>query len=383
MLLAAAGSVHTARWAAALNTDGHKVVVASWGPGPQLPGADVRIAPAVSTRPLWRLPLASAWLRRLVSDVQPDVVHVHSLGTYALLSLALPAGPARVLSPYGSEMRAARRSAMRATVIRLALHRADVVLPCSAEIAAELTERYAVPPAKAPVLSWGVSEDLIAAQPSISARAVRSAFGIPPDATVVLSIRSTSATYRILEVVDAFAQVAADRPDLFLILLGGLRPENEASRISQRAYFDAARAAARAGSDRVLILDRALNREQTFELMCASDVAVSIPPADQHSYSVLEAALAGCRLLLGDIPPYQEMVSDGMVADLLPEPIVDALAQRLRCASVEPQDRHINRDFILTREHGSDKLAEHVQIYRQLSRTLKRPARTNYGTAAG
>jgi len=263
---------------------------------------------------------------------------------------------------------------MRATVIRLALRRADVVLPCSAEIAAEVTERYTVPATKAPILSWGVSEDLIAAQPSISTHAVRSAFGIPHDATVVLSIRSTSATYRVLEIVDAFAQVAADRPELFLILLGGLCPERTSGRISQQAYFDRACAAARAGSDRVMILDRALSREQTFELMCASDVAVSIPPADQHSYSVLEAALAGCRLLLGDIPPYQEMVSDGMVADLMPEPIVGALAQRLRCVSVEPEDRLVNKDFILTREHGSGKLAEHVQIYRQLS--AARSART-------
>jgi hypothetical protein len=263
---------------------------------------------------------------------------------------------------------------MRAAVIQLALRRADVVLPCSAEVAAEVTGRYAFPPERAPVLSWGVSEDLIAARPSISAQAVRSAFGIPADAMVVLSIRSTAATYRVLEVVDAFAQAAIDRPSLFLILLGGVRPERESGRRSQEAYFDRALAAARAVTDRVMILDRALSREQTFELMCASDVAVSIPAADHHSYSVLEAALAGCRLLLADIAPYREMIADGMVADLLPEPIVGALTQRLRCASAEPEDRYINTDFIMTREHGTDKLAEHVQIYRQL--TAARSART-------
>jgi glycosyltransferase involved in cell wall biosynthesis len=373
LLLASAGSVHTARWAAELGAAGHDVVVASWRPGPQLPGADLRVAPAVSARPLWRLPLAAMWLRRLVRAVQPDVVHVHSLGTYALLSLALPRNPARVLSPYGSELRSARRSAIRATVIRLALRRADVVLPCSAEVAAEVTGRYAVPAERAPILSWGVSADLIAARPSISARAVRSEFGIPADATVVLSIRSTAATYRVLQVVEAFAQAAADQPGLFLVLLGGARPERESGRRSQQAYLDGARAATRHIRDRVMILGPALSRERTFELMCASDAAVSIPAADHHSYSVLEAALAGCRLLLADIAPYREMTGDGMVAELLPEPIVSELARRLRLAATEPRDRDVNQGFILTREHGAGKLAEHVQIYRRL--TAARTAR--------
>lgn len=382
MLLAAAGSVHTARWAGALSAAGHRVVVASWRPGPEPPSADLRVAPAVSAQPWSRLPLAAWWLRRLVRDVRPDVVHVHSLGTYALLSLALPAGPARVLSPYGSELRAARRSALRAAVIRRAINRADAVLPCSAEVAAEVTGRYACPPERAPVLSWGVSADLIAARPSICARAVRSAFGIPADAVVVMSIRSASATYRILEVVEAFAQAAADRPDLFLVLLGGVRPEGAAGQRSQEAYLARARAAARAVTDRVMVLDRALSHEQTFELMCASDVAVSIPAADHHSYSVLEAALAGCRLLLADIAPYREMIADGMAAELLPEPVVSALAQRLRAPT--PPDRRRNADFILTRENGAGKLTEHVNLYRRVlaarSAAAARPQRIRHTT---
>jgi glycosyltransferase involved in cell wall biosynthesis len=368
LLLAPANSLHTRRWAAVLAGAGHRVVVASWPPGPSLPVGELRVAPcprrAGPAGPGLRLLLAGSWLRRLVREVRPDVVHVHSLGTHGLLALVLPAGPARVVTPWGSELRAARRSVARAAVVRLAARRADLVLPTSAEVAAEMTSRYAVPAERTRVLSWGVPDELISARPCVRPDAIRSAFGIPAQATVVLSVRSASATYRIREVVSAFTQAAADRRDLFLVVLGGHVP----ARRAQVGYLDGVRAAA--GGDlahRMLIVDRTLSQRQVFGLMCAADVAVSVPAADQRSSSVLEAALAGCRLLLSDIAPYREMVRDGLAADLLGEPVGRCLADALRRVRPDQAGRLANVEFISACERGADKAAALEQIYRELT----------------
>lgn len=366
VLLAPAASVHTARWAAALAGAGHRVIVASWQPGPELPGADLRIAPGAGKWPGRRAAMAAGWLRAVIHDVRPDVVHVHSLGAHGLLAMALPRGSARAVTPWGSELRAARQSALRATVIRLALRRADLVLPTSAEVAAELADRYRVPPARIRVLSWGVPAELISALPRISAAAIRSEFGVPSDATVVISIRSTSATYRTREIVSAFARAAAHRSDLFLVVLAGHRPDRESARRSRDGYLDTVRTAAAGLADRMLVVDRTLSPCQAFGLMCASDIAVSVPLGDQRSSSVLEAALAGCRIILSDIAPYQEMVSDGLAADLIAEPIGDALAERLRTATGSIASRCSNREFILAHEDGAAKVAELDRAYRQL-----------------
>jgi hypothetical protein len=307
------------------------------------------------------------WLRHLIAAARPDVIHVHSLGAHGLLAMALPLKSMLVVTPWGSEIRAARHSAPRAAIIRLILRRASLVLPTSAEVAAELAGRYQVPPARIRVLSWGVPAGLIGALPRVSAPAVRSEFGIPADATVVLSIRSTSATYRTREIVSAFARAAADRPDLFLVVLAGHRPDRKSARRAKDSYLRLVRAAAGALQGRILVVDRALTPHQTFGLMRASDLAVSIPLGDQRSSSVLEAALAGCRLILSDIRPYQEMTSDGLVADLLAEPIGSTLAQHLRIASAEAASRRSNREFILAREDGADKVAELERIYRTLA----------------
>ena len=330
----------------------------------------MRVAPAVGDGPARRLPLAVPWLRRVVKETRPDVVHVHSLGIYAALSLALPGGPARVLSPYGGDLRAARHSFGRAAMLRLALRQADMVLPCSAELGAEVATRYAVPADRMQVLSWGVAGHLIATQPSISPSGIRAGFGIPPNATVVLSVRSTSATYRTLEIASAFADAARARPDLYLVVLTGGRVDHHRARQAQEAYLDQVRAIISPLAERVLIVERTLSQQQTFEVMCASDIAVSVPPEDQHSYSVLEAALAGCRLLLSDIPPYREMISSGLAASLLVEPIVRELTQGLLGAFPDESARRRNREYIVTHEHGDAKLAIHEQIFRQLSRCL-------------
>ena len=215
-----------------------------------------------------------------------------SLGTYGLLSLALPRNTARVLNPYGGEFRAARRSRARAAILRQVLRQGDMVLPVSEEIRAEIVHRYAIPAQRVRLLSWGVSEELIEARPGIDPGAVRAAFGIPANATAVLSVRTTSATYRTLEIVSAFARAAASRPDLFLIVLSGARVDSQPARLAQGTYLERVRDAARPMAGRIMVLERTLSRDETFSLMCASDVIVSVPPEDQHSFSVLEAALA-------------------------------------------------------------------------------------------
>jgi len=368
VLLAPAGSVHTRRWAAALAGAGHRVVVASWRPGHAGPviGApvDVRVAAASRRLTALRAPAAVLWLRRLIAEVRPDVVHVHSIGVHGLLSLALPHGPARVVTPWGSELRAARHSRVRAALARLALRRADLVMPTSAEAAREVARR--APAARITLLSWGVAAELIAARASICPGAARTALRIPSGASVVLSVRSCAASYRTWEIVSAFTRAAADRDDLFLVLLAGHRPERASPRRAADGYLRRI-AAACARTKRILIVDRPLSSRQTFELMCASDAAVSVPTGDQRSSSVLEAALAGCHLLLSDIAPYRELVGDGLVADLMAEPIVASLAARLRQASRDPASQHANREFVLAREHGADKLAELELIYRKLS----------------
>jgi glycosyltransferase involved in cell wall biosynthesis len=326
---------------------------------------------------------AAGWLRREVRRTRPDVVHVHSLGVHGALSLLLPTRAApRVVTPWGSELRAADRHPGRTLVARLALRRAALVLPTSREVAATVANRYRVPESGITVLSWGVPDELLDrnhgddSDGEREAQLTRARFGIPARATVVLSIRSTSPVYRTQEILDAFADAAHARPDLHLVLLTGHRPAQSAAAREQQHYLAVLRGRAPQLSDRITVIDQLLRQDELFALMRASGVAVSAPHADQRSSSVLEAAAAGCRLLLADIAPYRELVADGLRADLLADPLRISLGNALTVAApLGAADRAANRELIDRAERGSVQITRLERLYEQLAGRRARGSR--------
>lgn len=371
VLLAPATSAHTRRWAHDLAVRGHQVTVCSWHePDLRAEGWQALSAPAGACLPV-RAARAGHWLRREVRRLRPDVIHVHSLGLHGALSLLLPARPAVpvVITPWGSELRAAERHSGRASVARLALRRAARVVPTSQEVAEHVAGRYRVPRSRITVLSWGVPDVLLDAGDDADPRVTRARYGIPAGATVLLSVRSASEVYRTHEVLAAFARVARARADLFLVVPAGHRPAHAAAGRAQQEYLVSLRARAHDLAGRVAVIDQPLAQAEMFSLMRASDAAISVPRADQRSSSVLEAAAAGCRLLLSDIAPYRELVADGLLADLLPDPLVGSLADALSSAGpLDAADRLANRQLIGQAERGSLKIAELERLYREVAR---------------
>ncbi|MGY4909856.1 glycosyltransferase family 4 protein [Micromonospora aurantiaca (nom. illeg.)] len=386
VLLGAANSIHVRRWATALAARGHRVAVASWVAADPIPGVELLVparagrANAGRWQAVRRMVRSAWWLRRQVARVRPDVLHVHSVSTAGALSLAVPRGVPRVVTPWGSDLRFAVSSRPRGWVARAALLRADLVVPTSGAVRGEVTQRYRVPPDRSVTLSWGVDDELIRDRDVVDRAAVRARFGIPGDATAVLSIRSASPVYRTADILAAFAGAARGRPDLHLVLLGGLTPAEAAAGRARRECLDEAWALARALPGRVTVLDGALPPAELFGLMRASEVAVSVPRWDQRSTTVLEAALAGCRLVLADLPPYRELVADGLVADLVPEPLTAGLTGLLLAAdALPPADQRRNLTLITTAESWSHQVDAMRGLYRRVVGRRRRPAEEHAG----
>ncbi|WP_262283668.1 glycosyltransferase family 4 protein [Micromonospora sp. MA102] len=372
VLLGAGQSVHVRRWASALAARGHRVVVTTWLPADPLPEVDIR-SPGTVDRfggpagRVWRMLRTARWLRREIRRIAPDVVHVHSVGRAGLLSLAVPRATARVVTPWGSELRFAARSRWRAQVARSALRRAALVVPTSRSVTREVVDTYGVPASRTVTVSWGVDDDFLRMRDSVNPAAVRAGLGVPPDARVVLSMRGAGQVYRTDEILRAYAVTAADQPDLHLIVLAGHEPADAAAASARAECLSRVRAAVAALPGRITLVDRTLPPADVFRLMRASDVAVSTPSWDQRSSAVLEAALAGCRLLLADLPPYREMIADGLVAELLGEPLADRLADRLRTAGpLSPEEQQRNRSFI----ENSELWSRQVEVMRGLYRLI-------------
>ncbi|RKN45475.1 glycosyltransferase family 4 protein [Micromonospora endolithica] len=377
VLLGAAQSVHVRRWASALAARGHRVVVTSWLPAEPLAHVEIRTPePVVGARAgrtsragrVLRMLSTARWLRREIRRVRPDVVHVHSVGRAGLLSLALPRHAVRVVTPWGSDLRFAARSRLRGWVASAVLRRADLVVPTSRSVTREVTDRYRIPAHRATTVSWGVDDDFLCLRDTIDRRAVRAELGVPVDGRVIISMRGAGQVYRTDDIVRAFRTVAPDCPDLHLIVLAGHEPADGAAAGARADCLERVRTVGRELPERLTLVERTLPPADVFRLMRASDLAVSIPRWDQRSSAVLEAALAGCRLLLADLPAYHELLADGLVAELVTEPVADHLPGMFRAAApLPPAEQLHNRHFIETSELWSRQVEVMRELYRRVS----------------
>ena len=363
-----AASIHVDRWVRHLAARGHEVSVFSDVAPASFPHAvSVRLVSGGRLPKPARFLVGARQLQRQVRRERPDVVHLHSVGATALLARAVPSAKL-VISPWGSEVAAARRNPLRRRIVSDALRRAELVLTTSRSMADDVVEAFGVARERVAVISWGVDTGLFRPVDDHERRRRRDALGLP-DEMIVTAIRTTQATYRTREVVRAFAD--AGRDGLHLVVIAGFTVGDRARAADQRRYrAEVERLALAAGPGRCTIIDRPLPPSGYAALLSCSDVAVSIPAADQRSSSVLEALAVGATVVGSDIHPYRELRADGFAMQLIAEPVERALADCLR--TVEPisaAERAANVELISSTESRERR-------YREIEDRLERIART-------
>ena len=241
---------------------------------------------------------AIPWLRRLLREQRPDVVHAHWLYGAAFLAAVAGAKPLIAMA-WGSDVYAAEPRHLQ--MGRFALRRAAVAMTDSADLVGRLIEMGA-DPAATHVLNWGVDLDRFSPGDRTAARA---ALGLP-DVPTILSPRAITPLYNQRTIVEAFTQVrrrvldaqlvlkhiAADPPDL------GKLPEG------------------------VTIVGH-VPHERMADFYRAADVTVSIPSSDSSPRSVWEAMACGSPTVVSDLPWVSELIEDGRHALVVP---IDATA---------------------------------------------------------
>jgi glycosyltransferase involved in cell wall biosynthesis len=139
--LASAGSIHAARWANYFAHKGHEVHILSFEPTNSC-DANVRVHRVGRPWPLKiHYYLTGAAVRRLLKEIQPDILHAHYASGYATLGRLAGFHP-YVVSVWGSDIfDFARKSSVHRGIVVANLNRADRVCSTS-QIMAEEVERF-------------------------------------------------------------------------------------------------------------------------------------------------------------------------------------------------------------------------------------------------
>lgn len=252
--------------------------------------------------------------RRIIRQLEPDVVHAHWATSYGLLALVAGVQPL-VVTAHGDDVLIAPRNPLLRRVVQRVLRAAELVTVPSEpmrQAVLELVEPEA--PVEVTVFQYGVEVDRLTgvAEQERGASTER-----PERALRIVSARALLRLYRIDALLDALALLQDDGLDFTCDLLGDgpLRGELEAQAqrlgIAERCIFHGMVAPA--------VVERTVAR---------GDVYVSVAESDGTSLALLEAMVLGAVPVLSDIPANRSWIHDGVtgaLVEIVPSSIADGI----------------------------------------------------------
>jgi glycosyltransferase involved in cell wall biosynthesis len=340
--------VHTERWIRYFVQRGHECHLLTVQPGP-IDGVQIHdITTAAPTKP-FRYLRSLRVLRRILREIEPDLLHTHFLTGYGYWGYFSGFHP-NVLTVWGDDVYVTpHETPLKGWLARRALRDADAVTGDSVDILRGCV-RLGANPARCYEVQWGV--DFTRFHPDRPS-SVRTELGIPDAAPVVFSPRSfTQPYYNIDVIIAAAARARAKRPDLHVVFSGyegsdtRFRAQAEAAGLRENTHF----------------VGR-IPHERFAEYLVASDVFVSVPSVDATAVSLLEAMACGCAIVVSSLASSLEWIQherNGLVVaprdeDQLTQALLRfaddaALRHRMGAAGVEEvrrrADHGVNMDRV-------------------------------------
>jgi glycosyltransferase involved in cell wall biosynthesis len=322
-------------------------------PGSVLAGTDVRVRPSPSVRRNSARGIAAhvRWIRRLIREERPDVVHAHWLPGFAFCAALAGARPL-VAMAWGSDVLRARplqRLANRVAIRRSTMVMADSQALIDAVVELGAKERQCA------LVSWGVDLSLFRPATPDEKAELRRELGLR-ECMVVLGPRSLMPVYNPRTLVEAWSRLAGERDDVQLVLKHmGVRGDGVAN-----LPF----------ADRVHVVGH-VEYERMAQYYRVADVCVSIPSSDSAPRSVFEAMACGVPCVLSDLPWVHEQLRHER----------DALVVPIEASAVAAAIGRLLDDRALATAVASHALA-HVQESQDSGRHMDALAHTYRSLAA-
>lgn len=304
-MLAASGSVHTARWSRGLISRGHEVMLISNSASTiSPPGVPVRRLPGRSSLAYFRNVPA---VRRIIKRFAPDIVHAHYATGYGLWGTAQRVAPLAV-TVWGTDVADALAGRfIVSSVVRRALQKARAVTA---------TSRF-------------LMEQTIHLEPSVKDKISHIPFGLPESDCIrhvdrgdgvvrIIFAKQYEPTYGPDVALRAFAAAYNKNPNIRMLMLGGgsMRKKLESLAVSLSVVS-------------AVEMRDWTEPDVTRRLIAESDIMLM--PSRQESFGVaaLEASVSGIPVIASDVGGVPEIVRHEQNGLLVPCEDVDALADSI------------------------------------------------------
>ncbi|HMN11154.1 MAG TPA: glycosyltransferase [Bellilinea sp.] len=270
---------------------------------------------------------AAEWqhdLRRILREVQPDLVHAGPVQTCSYLAALTGFQPLLVMS-WGSDILLdADASPWNHYTTHFTLDRATLLLADCQTVVKRAASEFGFPTERKVVFPWGI--DLERFNPAGS-RNLREKLGWQ-DKNVLLSVRTFEPLYDVPTLARAFVHAVKQDESLRMILAGSGSLEEKI------------RAILRAGG----VLDKVhfagqVSQDDLPDVYRSADLYISTSRSDGSSVSLMEALASGLPVLVSDIPANGEWIRGSSVGDKFPTGNAELLEEKIRTFFANPERR--------------------------------------------
>lgn len=357
-----AKSLNFLRWAQRLARRGLDVHVVSNRPTPHPALTEgLTVHRVQDLEPLTRVPYLRRFrfvpaLRRLLRDLEIDVMHAHYLQPYGYWAAETGFKPL-VVSPWARDVMTEIEHERGRRLARVALDAADLIV-CNSEAIVEAALAVGGDPSRVRRVIWHAEIDGFTPEAADPA-SLRAELGWPPEALVVLSLRNFRPYSNLDVLIRAFARVVRQEPHARLLLAargGWTRAEIE------RLVHDL-------GLADVVAFHR-VEHDELPRLIASADLAVTIQTTDSAPPSLLECMASGLPVVAGYAPSIDEWVQQGEGAEMVEcrdeDGVTEAMLRLIRDPDL--RRRYAARNERVVHELFGDPTAELEQIYREALR---------------
>ncbi len=353
LMLGTVNSPHVESLATAMSERGIDVLVGGDEPAElspsELHGVARRDAPALPRRSPRGVLAHVRWVRALIREFEPDVVHANWLPGFAFAAALAGASPL-VAMAWGSDVY--RAGWVKRLADRVAVRRADLVMADSADLIERVIELGARREG-AVLVNWGV--DLETFSPPADRAAAKRRLGLGPG-PVVLSPRSLMPVYNIGVIVEAFERLRETEPEAQLVLkhMGA----TDAGLDQPDGLGEAATVIGHVPYERMADYYR------------AADVCVSVASSDSSPRSVWEAMACGAPCVLSDLPWVHELISpneDAIVVPIEAGAVASAMLRVIRDPVLAESLRGHGRSLVERERDAAAEMDRLASIYADLA----------------
>jgi glycosyltransferase involved in cell wall biosynthesis len=296
--LANAGSVHTQRWAKHFANKGYQVIVISFQPG-EIEGVTVIQLPLVSLHFQINILLNLLKIRRLVREIEPDILHAHYATSYGLAG-ALTGRHPYIVTAWGSDVLIMpARSWIYRKIVRYALRAADIVTSMAPHMTRHMIFEKLCRAEKIVTLPFGTDTSLF--NPSSRKS------GDTEDSPVIVSNRRLDAGMNVDLFVRAIPAVIKVFPDARFIVASDGTERPTIQKLTLELGVEA----------NVEFRGHVLPSQMPM-LLGNADIFVSTSPSDGNNISLCEAMACGAFPIATDISANQDWITTGVNGFLFP-----------------------------------------------------------------